>query len=821
MGVSGMSDPEQSRQFTLPRIADHDASATALLDRLGDATAFPLRILQAPRGYGKTALAVTWLRAQRGRVDIRFARLTTAANDRAGFWQEFLDCLEGRAPEVGGRTAPTSAATQERAIRMVAGLADPTLIVLDDYHEAGSQAGANEIDAVLVDLLRQNPQVFIMVAGRRPRALDSLGPLSVDAFIVGADDLRMTATMTAELARSIGLTLDRRGAERLTGELGGWPALVRAAIHQAILTDDPSTPPESFAGQYIAAAFHELASPALRDFALSTAVPSEFDLQTARALGSEEDAWAMISELTASGLLGATPAPSGSVYAYAPAVRRTLLGVMRQTSAELEPRAYRTLMQQAVRGDDPATALFYATQSRDWPAALEVIEACWDRLLLEAPDVLGAASRVLPAAKVSIDARLRMARDHLEPTGERRRRLHPYEPGGLSARLNASVIAGRGSNVRDDELLALLQWGVALLATGDLVTSAYAFAQAHTWATARKDGGSALAAVGAALAHALRGEPALAAPWLADPGLPAWRQTLDGEDHQDALLLALEAARALVLVDTDDAGAVPAALALADDPRRNDLSSLCVFIRAQAILQHGDEPAMLTHATNARAALDVTRRGSMAETYLAIVLVDLLLACEMPSSAREVLEFVEPRRDLRIALGRIHLAERRFGKALEDAEHVLRDQSPLGRYVLEAHLLAARAHDGAGRLPAAHAELRAAADLALIHGRTAPFGSMPPGRFMSLAGNDPSLQGLRPDLYRPDDGSGPRIVTLTPREAQVFHALLEHLGPVGIAQSLGLSPNTVKTHVRTIYRKLGVSSRADAIEQSNRVRIST
>jgi len=32
-----------------------------------------------------------------------------------------------------------------------------------------------------------------------------------------------------------------------------------------------------------------------------------------------------------------------------------------------------------------------------------------------------------------------------------------------------------------------------------------------------------------------------------------------------------------------------------------------------------------------------------------------------------------------------------------------------------------------------------------------------------------------------------------------------------IAQELGLSLNTVKTHTRAIYRKLGVSARRDAV----------
>src|SRR5699024_8996239 len=149
------------------------------------------------------------------------------------------------------------------------------------------------------------------------------------------------------------------------------------------------------------------------------------------------------------------------------------------------------------------------------------------------------------------------------------------------------------------------------------------------------------------------GEPALASPWLADPVLAAWRRSLDHEDPPDALLLVLEAARALVRVDGDDPDALASAVALADDPRRDDLSSLSEFVRALAALQRGDPRTMLARATSARAALDAARRGSMVETLLAVTLVDLLLACDMPASARDVLHLAEPQRDLLIASARI------------------------------------------------------------------------------------------------------------------------------------------------------------------------
>jgi LuxR family maltose regulon positive regulatory protein len=53
--------------------------------------------------------------------------------------------------------------------------------------------------------------------------------------------------------------------------------------------------------------------------------------------------------------------------------------------------------------------------------------------------------------------------------------------------------------------------------------------------------------------------------------------------------------------------------------------------------------------------------------------------------------------------------------------------------------------------------------------------------------------------------------SLTAAELRVLHHLPSHLSFREIAERLYVSPNTVKTHARGIYRKLGVSSRGEAV----------
>lgn len=48
---------------------------------------------------------------------------------------------------------------------------------------------------------------------------------------------------------------------------------------------------------------------------------------------------------------------------------------------------------------------------------------------------------------------------------------------------------------------------------------------------------------------------------------------------------------------------------------------------------------------------------------------------------------------------------------------------------------------------------------------------------------------------------------LTPRRLQIAGFVLQGLNYKKIAEILGISPNTVKTHTRDIYRKIGVNNK--------------
>lgn len=79
----------------------------------------------------------------------------------------------------------------------------------------------------------------------------------------------------------------------------------------------------------------------------------------------------------------------------------------------------------------------------------------------------------------------------------------------------------------------------------------------------------------------------------------------------------------------------------------------------------------------------------------------------------------------------------------------------------------------------------------------------------------PDLVVLETDLI----GSEPEEVRgepLTPREREVLEWLAEGLPNRLIAERLGISEHTVKFHVASIYGKLGVSTRAEAVRRGLR-----
>ena len=86
----------------------------------------------------------------------------------------------------------------------------------------------------------------------------------------------------------------------------------------------------------------------------------------------------------------------------------------------------------------------------------------------------------------------------------------------------------------------------------------------------------------------------------------------------------------------------------------------------------------------------------------------------------------------------------------------------------------------------------------------------------------PELTGVLVERLRrtPADGTGTRPVksALTNREWEILDLMCGQMGTREIADALFLSPETVNSHVKNVLKKLGVHSRAAAVEAASMLR---
>ena len=83
------------------------------------------------------------------------------------------------------------------------------------------------------------------------------------------------------------------------------------------------------------------------------------------------------------------------------------------------------------------------------------------------------------------------------------------------------------------------------------------------------------------------------------------------------------------------------------------------------------------------------------------------------------------------------------------------------------------------------------------------------------------LAGLLGEVKRSAHPPGRPGEPLTESETRVLRYLPTHLGAPEIAAELYLSANTVKTHLRHLYRKLGAHSRHEAVQRAQAIGLLT
>ena len=207
----------------------------------------------------------------------------------------------------------------------------------------------------------------------------------------------------------------------------------------------------------------------------------------------------------------------------------------------------------------------------------------------------------------------------------------------------------------------------------------------------------------------------------------------------------------------------------------------------------------------------------------------------MPGEARALLAALDDERassgEIRNARAVICLAEGDPAGALGAVQHVLDGTAPVIGYVtvMEAYLLAGLAHRELGDQRAANQAAERALALAESDRLILPFAMTGARELLeALPRHETAHTALLADILDVLRGSSPAATEqsslppgeeLSPGELRVLRYLPSNLSRPEIAGELSLSPNTVNTHVRSIYAKLDVRDRSSAVQRARQLRL--
>lgn len=203
----------------------------------------------------------------------------------------------------------------------------------------------------------------------------------------------------------------------------------------------------------------------------------------------------------------------------------------------------------------------------------------------------------------------------------------------------------------------------------------------------------------------------------------------------------------------------------------------------------------------------------------------LLIALDRGDEAWEVLRPSEQYPHHPLCRNRV-IAQLRFRNGdLGGAAEVLQECEALGddhsmRTLMDVRMLRGAVEFERGEVRVSDGYVDRALATMVRTGSRAPLRAIPAGTLGAIAARglqrpqSAAARALLESIVATTRGEDRLIDPLSSRELLVLAEVEKGSTVAGIAAALYLSPNTVKTHLRRVYRKLGVATRADAIRKA-------
>jgi len=875
-------DPVLTSKITPPALPAWAITRPRIDKLIAEGVGGPLTSVTGPPGAGKTMAIVTWAAAASYPGALAWLTVDDYDNRPRVFWAYVVAALR-RAGVAVPRVVPgpgRAAVDHVFLARLASALAaqdPPVVMVLDDLHLLTEPA---VLDGLCYLLRNAAPGLHLIVASRADPLLP-LHRYRVAGQLaeIRADDLAFSGQESGLLLAHHGLTLPASMLERITGRTEGWAAGMRLAALSLQGREDPElfvkeleTGDSAITSYLIEEVLNAQPAP-VRAMLLRTSVLDSFSADLVCEL-TGDPRW--VDRLSALARANAFIRPLGHGWyryhsLFATVLRLKLRIECRGQLTDLYQRAARWCRDNGRLGE----AVRYAAASGDWAFAAgmvvaefavgQLIEARGHPPLAEAfaclpreavwtqpePLLVQAAARLsrgrdeisaapldaaesmlerrpagdqVPARLAAALIRLALARrtgdlEAATAASSRAQALSAQLPGEVHARhpeVEARVLAGRG---------------VVELWAGRLDQAAGYFAE-----------GAAASAVAAAyeradclgylaLVEALSGRLDRATE-RAEAAVEAISSS-SSDDLTEHIISGAAVALAWVYLQRGDMREAHVQLKLAESALRTAPDKLVSALACAAVAQRGMAGGRATAAAEMiRCAREewATSPPGWLEARLAVIESRAWTAAGDVTAAVAAAQRAAPGPDATAALAHAWLA----AGDEQAARRVLGTEGPesgdLGLALADARL-----SYGAGDGARGRRCLERALQLAGPEQIKLPF-AMERTWLRQVLRRDPELAGAYRELLEPDvlsPGMAPPVKKpsmpaqpmplvverLSAREREVLAHASEMLSTAEIATEMYLSVNTVKTHLRSIYRKLSATHRSEAVRRAQQLEL--
>ena len=862
-------------QFALTKFRPPTLPATLvrrseLHDRLTAGAARRLTVAVGSAGAGKSVLLADWA-AVRSPGVTSWLSCHGADTDAVRFWAGFIDAPRVIDPKFGADAADLLAMDGQMSADVIASIANDaarlpagSAIIVDDFHIAASAVSRNMIE--LVECWPAKSAQLVLASRYDPPLRLHRMRISGELCEVRDRDLYFSLADSRDLLANFGVQLSDADLAMLHRRIEGWPAALQMAALSLRGTTDPARVARALEvrshtiAEYFIAEVLDQQPPEVARFMLDTSILSVLTEGACTAVTGRQDAAALLHGIDTAHLFLVALDEELTSFRYHPLVRQMLHAELRardqarehmlqlraaewRESAGDTRRAARHFLaaQQAERAlallQDRVVTDFLDDPELPAPPDLGTVDP---NLLADAPDqLLGLAADLLLSGDTARGGRyldlLERARPSIPPDSRLAARYATMQSFryAVIGQLDKAVDAAMRARGIQEQTQLTDEWNAAvpliLLRVYPCLDDlgAVEHEAAAALATPVLTEPAKLVLVPGALALAQLESGRLAEAADAARAAEADAQRLGFEQHFFAVdYLRALAGLALERRDLDAAEYLTEQTLLISERQRPLFEFLALLDRTRIWAARGQPREALATIESARLVLPeasstLLARADEQEALLRLSLGDLRspakLANRLPAARRDLL-----RARIALAAGDHHTAQEHLQAA------AIGDLTPRAALVRQI-LLAAAAIERDD--PAAASILGSALHSARRHGFLNTVITTAPQVTSYLVEHAAQLQ---PDQFVEQLIAAALEVRATEAEAgPPGHMLAEPLTDaeqrilmllptntyLQIADILYISRNTVKTHLRSIYRKLGATSRSQALQRAVDLRL--